>query len=91
MIFDTRLASMSQRGACEPILAVYILHDPTLGITIGMADHNPIRARDPPLPHRLDPFYPQAKTDERVSLRYRGRIAVKSSTAVEKRILLKQI
>ncbi|QCR37748.1 hypothetical protein C1N62_17585 [Nissabacter sp. SGAir0207] len=24
-----------------------------------MADHNAIRERDPPLPHRLDPFYPQ--------------------------------
>jgi len=25
-----------------------------------MTDHSAIRARDPPLPHRLDPFYPQA-------------------------------
>ncbi|HCV63948.1 MAG TPA: hypothetical protein DGZ94_01685 [Serratia sp.] len=25
-----------------------------------MTDHSAIRARDPPLHHRLDPFYPQA-------------------------------
>ncbi|PTA76250.1 hypothetical protein C9411_17055 [Serratia sp. Nf2] len=33
---------------------------PVWGIAIGMTDHSAIRARDPPLPHRLDPFYPQA-------------------------------
>ncbi|QHB34511.1 hypothetical protein F0T03_21655 [Yersinia canariae] len=29
---------------------------------IGMADHSAKGAIDPPLPHRLDPFYPQAIT-----------------------------
>ena len=38
------------------------------GIAIGMADHNAIRHRDPPLPDRLDPFYPQATIGKWVSL-----------------------
>lgn len=33
---------------------------PRWGIAIGMTDHSANGARDPPLHHRLDPFYPQA-------------------------------
>lgn len=37
-------------------------HDPRVEEAIGMADHNAKGAIDPLLPHRLDPFYPQAVT-----------------------------
>ncbi|QHA87243.1 hypothetical protein FO014_09965 [Serratia rhizosphaerae] len=32
---------------------------PAWEIAIGTTDHSANKARDPPLPHRLDPFYPQ--------------------------------
>ncbi|UJD82529.1 hypothetical protein FS595_23565 [Serratia rubidaea] len=32
---------------------------PAWEIAIGTTDHSANEARDPPLPHRLDPFYPQ--------------------------------
>ncbi|EKN5073060.1 hypothetical protein DVP60_13260 [Yersinia enterocolitica] len=36
--------------------------DPRVVDVIGMADHSAKGGIDPPLPHRLDPFYPQAIT-----------------------------
>ena len=60
MIFDTYPASAVCLWGCEPPFTVCVPHDPGMRIAIGMTDHSAIRARDPPLPHRLDPFYPQA-------------------------------
>ncbi|PCN67029.1 hypothetical protein A8V49_08910 [Yersinia pestis] len=44
------------------IFTTHIPHDPRVEEAIGMADHNAKGAIDPLLPHRLDPFYPQAVT-----------------------------
>src|SRR5471030_1496929 len=78
MIFGTRsarrsggkvFASPCQRCAatCEPLFADLSTANRE-GSRIGMPDHNAIRHRDPPLPDRLDPFYPQATIAKWVSL-----------------------
>lgn len=77
MIFDTRPASADRLGACEPPFTVYVLHDPRQEIAIGMTDHSANGARDPPLHHRLDPFYPQPPADGDLFAR-QAAIAVRS-------------
>lgn len=77
MIFGTRSARQWgkflsppcqwRKVTCEPLFTVFV-ESTRAGIAIGMADHNAIRHRDPPLPESLDPFYPQALIGKWVSL-----------------------
>lgn len=41
------------------MFGIWALEDLAPRILIRLTDHSAIRARDPPLHHRLDPFYPQ--------------------------------
>jgi len=54
------------------------------GIAIGMADHSAIRHRDPPLPDRLDPFYPQATISKWVSLADPKKIRCRNHHSLQK-------
>lgn len=77
MIFGTRSARNGGNFSHHPVSGVksrvnrflrFLSKATRAGIAIGMADHNAIRHRDPPLTESLDPFYPQALIGKWVSL-----------------------